>query len=63
LAVDIMGPLPQTEERNKYIVGIADYFTKSTVAFALPNQEAKNCCQNPGGGGNMQIRSTSSVAF
>ena len=40
MAIDIMGPLPVTKSNNKYIVVVADYFTKWTEAFALPNQEA-----------------------
>jgi hypothetical protein len=28
IATDIMGPLPESEEGNKYILVIADYFTK-----------------------------------
>ena len=37
MAIDIMGPLPVTKANNKYIVVVADYFTKWTEAFALPN--------------------------
>lgn len=40
IAIDLLGPLPRTERGNKYIVVIADYFTKWTEAFALPNMEA-----------------------
>lgn len=40
IAIDIMGPLPTTERGNKYIVVIADYFSKWTEAVAIPNQEA-----------------------
>lgn len=40
IAIDLLGPLPRTEKGNKYIVVIADYFTKWTEAFALPNMEA-----------------------
>ena len=41
VALDILGPLPLTERRNKYIVVIGDYYTKWIEAFAIPNQEAK----------------------
>ena len=37
-AVDIMGPFPQTEQGNCYIL---DYFTKWLQVWAIPNQEAK----------------------
>ncbi len=39
LAVDVMGPLPMSESGNRYIMLVADYFTKWPEAFALPNQE------------------------
>lgn len=41
VAVDILGPLPETPKENKYIVVIGDYFSRWTEAFPLPNQEAE----------------------
>ena len=41
IALDILGPLPETSDKNKYIVVIGDYFSKWTEAFPLPNQEAQ----------------------
>ena len=38
VAVDIVGPLPETEAGHKYILVIVDYFTKYTEAYALPDQ-------------------------
>ena len=40
LAVDILGPLPETKRDNKYIMVVGDYFSKWTEAYAIPNQEA-----------------------
>ena len=40
IALDIFGPLPITDNSNEYIVVIADYFTKFTEAFAIPNHTA-----------------------
>ena len=40
IAMDILGPLPETDQGNQVILVVADYFTKWVEAFALPNQEA-----------------------
>jgi hypothetical protein len=40
VGIDIMGPLPRTAAGNKYILAIADYFTKWVVAIPIRNQEA-----------------------
>ncbi|XP_030845845.1 uncharacterized protein LOC115925941 [Strongylocentrotus purpuratus] len=41
VAMDIMGPLPETDKGNRYVLVIGDYFTKWTESYAMPNQEAK----------------------
>ena len=41
LALDILGPLPVTDLGNKYILIVADYFSKSVEAFPIPDQEAQ----------------------
>lgn len=38
--VDVMGPLLVTESGHKYIIVVADYFTKWTAFYPLPDQEA-----------------------
>ena len=40
MAVDILGPLPESETGNSYIMVVGDYFTRWMEAFAIPNQEA-----------------------
>ena len=40
VAIDILGPLPETYQGNKYILIAMDYFSKWPEAYALPSQEA-----------------------
>lgn len=40
LAMDIMGPLPETVSGNRYILVVGDYFTKWKEAFAMKDMEA-----------------------
>jgi len=40
IAIDIIGPLMETKNNNKYILVIGDYFTKFVESFAIPNHEA-----------------------
>lgn len=41
IMMDILGPLPATDDGNKYVLVITDWFTKWTECTPLPNQEAK----------------------
>ena len=43
LSTDILGPLPESNQGNKYIMVVTDHFTKWVEIFALPNQQAETC--------------------
>ena len=45
VAADIMGPLPESEAGNSYILVVGDYFTRWMEAFPIPNQEAVTVAQ------------------
>ena len=45
VAVDIMGPLPETSNGNKYILVAEDYFTRWLEAWPIPNQETKTVAE------------------
>ena len=40
VAVDILGPLPESDAGNSYLLVIGDYFIDWMEAFPIPNQEA-----------------------
>ena len=40
IGIDLVGPLPETPRRNKYIVTVTDYFTKWPEAAPLPDKTA-----------------------
>ena len=41
IALDITGPLPLTQKRNRYILGISDYFSKLAILIPLKDISAK----------------------
>ena len=41
VTMDIAGPLPETMDKNKYILAICYHFTKYTVLFAMADQTAE----------------------
>ena len=43
LSTDILGPLPESNRGNKYVMVVTDYFTKWVEIFALPDQTAVTC--------------------
>lgn len=40
IALDIMGPLNETDRKNCYVLVIQEYFTKWTEAFPIPDEKA-----------------------
>lgn len=40
VALDVLGPLPSTQNGNRYVLVVAEYFTKWVECYPIPNQEA-----------------------
>ena len=38
--MDLVGPLPETDSHNRYILTIIDTFSRWPIAIPLPNKEA-----------------------
>ena len=45
IALDILGPLPSTDDGNKYILVVADYYTKFVEAYAIRDEQAHTVAQ------------------
>ena len=41
LVIDILGPLPQSKQGNKYILIAADYFIKWVEAYPLVRRQSE----------------------
>ena len=41
VALDILGPLPETERGNKYVLVVGDYFSKWIEAYPVPDERAE----------------------
>ena len=45
VAIEVMGPFPTSRKGNRYVIVMADYFTKWVEAVATPDQEAKTVAE------------------
>ena len=41
VAMDILGPLPESPHKNSHVLMVSDYFTRWTEAYTLPDQETE----------------------
>ena len=47
VAMDILGPLPESAAGNSYILVIGDYFTKQMEVYPIPNQDTSTVANRP----------------
>jgi hypothetical protein len=46
VTADVMGPLPVTEQGNKYVLVVCDHFAKWTNTYAMATQTAQETAEN-----------------
>ena len=49
VAIDILGPLPESADGNKYLLIVMDYFPKWPEGYPIPNMEAVTVANRPYG--------------
>jgi hypothetical protein len=45
IAIDVMGPLPRTDNENRYLLVVMDYFTKWPEVYPIKDQEAETVAE------------------
>jgi hypothetical protein len=45
VAFDIVGPLPESEKGNKYLLTVVDHFSRYPLAVPVPNRNIKTICE------------------
>ena len=45
MAVDLLGPLPESAKGNRYVIVVGDYFSRWMEALPIPNQEASTVAE------------------
>jgi hypothetical protein len=45
IAIYVAGPFPRSEQGNRCLLIVMDYFTKLPEAYAIPNQEASTVAE------------------
>ena len=45
IAIDLMGPFPESENGNKYLLVVVDSFSKWMEAYPVPNIEARTIAE------------------
>ena len=46
LCMDLVGPLPLSNNKNKYVLTLFDHFSRFVVTVPIPDKSAKTVCSN-----------------